>query len=517
MSDAPAAAKQKKWYDPTYCGGMSPEEIDAFLGSPDRDWLCRLGVLKEDGWPFVTPMWYQWRGGSFYVVGRKRSAWVQDLIREPALLRLHRRGGDAAGGRAAEGARPLHGHGRRRAGRGRGVAVGAGRRRDGRRYAGRAARGAEAVVRLGAVPRPARPGRGRHDDLAGRRLGKALPRPEAARRARGADGRHGGRRREPTSRRSTSSASATAGSTCRPSATRSSTSAWRRRCCRARCARSSPSRGSSARRSRSRAATSPARRLGRGDRADAAVPRDVRAADARLGARLDDARRRGGHFGELTANAARAQRLRRLHPRRQPARHRGPARDRLPGLLPRPLAAERHRALGDDRVAGAGHDRRRHGEPGRHRLRRVRRDPRRAARRRGRGARARRGDRGRRGPRARRGAGRRARRGRASSGMATSRAEFSRRGGRAARGRGPALRDPRGLRRREPDAGRDPARDRRAELPHARAHHRGGARGGRGRAHRLHAERRLREPPRGARREDRSGSTATRSSPTRSS
>jgi len=83
MSDAPAAAKQKRWYDPTYSHGMTPEEVDVFLGSPDSDWLCRLGVLKEDGWPFVTPMWYQWRDDRFWVVGRKRSAWVQDLIRDP--------------------------------------------------------------------------------------------------------------------------------------------------------------------------------------------------------------------------------------------------------------------------------------------------------------------------------------------------------------------------------------------------------------------------------------------------
>jgi hypothetical protein len=62
---------------------MTPEEVDVFHGSPDSDWLCRLAVLKEDGWPFVTPMWYQWRDDSFRVVGRKRSAWVQDLIREP--------------------------------------------------------------------------------------------------------------------------------------------------------------------------------------------------------------------------------------------------------------------------------------------------------------------------------------------------------------------------------------------------------------------------------------------------
>jgi pyridoxamine 5'-phosphate oxidase-like protein len=83
MADAPAASKQKKWYDPTYSHGMTPEEVDAFLGSPDSTWLCRLAFLKEDGWPSSTPMWYQWRDGSFFVVGRKRSAWVQDLIRDP--------------------------------------------------------------------------------------------------------------------------------------------------------------------------------------------------------------------------------------------------------------------------------------------------------------------------------------------------------------------------------------------------------------------------------------------------
>jgi hypothetical protein len=77
------AARQKKWYDPTYSHGMTPEERDAFLGSPDSAWLLKLAVIKDDGWPFVTPIWYQWSAGSFWVVGRKRSAWVQDLIRDP--------------------------------------------------------------------------------------------------------------------------------------------------------------------------------------------------------------------------------------------------------------------------------------------------------------------------------------------------------------------------------------------------------------------------------------------------
>lgn len=79
----PDTKQQKKWYDATYSHGMSAEEMDEFLRSPDSTWLLKLAVIKEDGWPSVTPMWYQWDGTAFYVVGRKRSAWVQNLLREP--------------------------------------------------------------------------------------------------------------------------------------------------------------------------------------------------------------------------------------------------------------------------------------------------------------------------------------------------------------------------------------------------------------------------------------------------
>jgi len=75
--------KQKKWYAATYSHGMTKEELDEFLGSSDSAWLLKLAVIKEDGWPAVMPMWYQWDGSAFYVVGRKRSSWVQDLLREP--------------------------------------------------------------------------------------------------------------------------------------------------------------------------------------------------------------------------------------------------------------------------------------------------------------------------------------------------------------------------------------------------------------------------------------------------
>ena len=65
--------------------------------------------------------------------------------------------------------------------------------------------------------------------------------------------------------------------------------------------------------------------------------------------------------------------------------------------------------------------------------------------------------------------------------------------------RRPALDDPRGLRRSKPKARCDPSRDRRAELPYPGPHRRRSARGGPGGLHRLHAERRAREPPRAAR------------------
>lgn len=63
-------------------GPMTTAEIDQFLASPDSTWLLRLAWLK-DGWPMITPLWYQWAEGAFWVVGRKRSQWVHDLLVDP--------------------------------------------------------------------------------------------------------------------------------------------------------------------------------------------------------------------------------------------------------------------------------------------------------------------------------------------------------------------------------------------------------------------------------------------------
>ena len=178
----------------------------------------------------------------------------------------------------------------------------------------------------------------------------------------------------------TSSASATGGSTCRPCATRSSSSTSRSRCCRPALRPLFPEQRIVGEAFTVEGHECPDVGWEEGIEPHALLPRGVRAADARLAARLDDPGGRGRPLRRADRQLRPGPWLRRRDPRRQPPRHRGDARDRLPGLLPRPLAAERDRPLGDDRRAAAGRDRRRDRRPGRHRLRRVRRDPRHPAR-----------------------------------------------------------------------------------------------------------------------------------------
>jgi hypothetical protein len=74
------AYEKRRWYDASVSGPLSRAELEEFLAGK---WLIKIAVLKEDGWPYVVPVWYHWDGESFYAVGRKRSEWVHDLVREP--------------------------------------------------------------------------------------------------------------------------------------------------------------------------------------------------------------------------------------------------------------------------------------------------------------------------------------------------------------------------------------------------------------------------------------------------
>ena len=74
---------QDHLYQEGVAGPMNAEQLNAFLASPSSRWLLKLSTIQDDGFPMIVPLWYQWDGQSFFVVGRKRSAWVQDVITTP--------------------------------------------------------------------------------------------------------------------------------------------------------------------------------------------------------------------------------------------------------------------------------------------------------------------------------------------------------------------------------------------------------------------------------------------------
>lgn len=61
---------------------LSESELREFLAGA---WICRLGTLTEDGAPYVTPVWYEYDGESFVIIGRERSAWVRHILGDPRV------------------------------------------------------------------------------------------------------------------------------------------------------------------------------------------------------------------------------------------------------------------------------------------------------------------------------------------------------------------------------------------------------------------------------------------------
>ena len=59
--------------------GNFEAELDAFLAGGH---VARLGVLDENGWPYVVSTWYQWADGGFYIIPRARSKWAQFMAND---------------------------------------------------------------------------------------------------------------------------------------------------------------------------------------------------------------------------------------------------------------------------------------------------------------------------------------------------------------------------------------------------------------------------------------------------
>jgi nitroimidazol reductase NimA-like FMN-containing flavoprotein (pyridoxamine 5'-phosphate oxidase superfamily) len=64
-------------------GGLTEEELQEFLST---DVLCRLGVLDDEGWPYVVPVWFLYKDGGFYIVPRERSVWARYMQRDPRVF-----------------------------------------------------------------------------------------------------------------------------------------------------------------------------------------------------------------------------------------------------------------------------------------------------------------------------------------------------------------------------------------------------------------------------------------------
>jgi nitroimidazol reductase NimA-like FMN-containing flavoprotein (pyridoxamine 5'-phosphate oxidase superfamily) len=55
---------------------LTRDEANAFLVEGAR--IAKLGTLR-DGWPYVTPIWYEWDGSVFWVIGKPLAQFVQNI------------------------------------------------------------------------------------------------------------------------------------------------------------------------------------------------------------------------------------------------------------------------------------------------------------------------------------------------------------------------------------------------------------------------------------------------------
>jgi PPOX class probable F420-dependent enzyme len=61
--------------------GFTPEEMDAFLTSGRL--FAKVATVNADGWPQISPVWYDWDGASFLIVSKERTGMVKNLRRDP--------------------------------------------------------------------------------------------------------------------------------------------------------------------------------------------------------------------------------------------------------------------------------------------------------------------------------------------------------------------------------------------------------------------------------------------------
>jgi nitroimidazol reductase NimA-like FMN-containing flavoprotein (pyridoxamine 5'-phosphate oxidase superfamily) len=58
---------------------LTPDETQDFLANGGR--IAKLGTLR-DGWPYVNPVWYEWDGAAFWVIGKPLAQFVTNIKRD---------------------------------------------------------------------------------------------------------------------------------------------------------------------------------------------------------------------------------------------------------------------------------------------------------------------------------------------------------------------------------------------------------------------------------------------------
>lgn len=63
-------------------GPMSEAEKDEFFKRP---LIARLATNREDGYPFIAPLWFHWDGQYVWFVVREKARFVPNLLRDPRV------------------------------------------------------------------------------------------------------------------------------------------------------------------------------------------------------------------------------------------------------------------------------------------------------------------------------------------------------------------------------------------------------------------------------------------------
>ncbi|MBK8025848.1 MAG: pyridoxamine 5'-phosphate oxidase family protein [Chloroflexi bacterium] len=62
--------------------GMTPEELAEFLAGPV---VARIATVDDQGFPYITPVWQEWRDGAMYIIPREKTTFVKHLKVNPKV------------------------------------------------------------------------------------------------------------------------------------------------------------------------------------------------------------------------------------------------------------------------------------------------------------------------------------------------------------------------------------------------------------------------------------------------